>query len=355
MTDRLLGPTRARGLRLALTGARSLLTGQPSRSGWELPQDRSVPEPPPPPDPGPASWPVSPVKMDPESWPSPPDLPAAVGRVHQGEPSPPPLSFDLVLFRELVEQYRSTPVLRRGQAPSYAAGDLTTAARKRVRWVHDTIDLQDKDVLEIGCGSGLETWFAAHGPARSATGVDIVEWVSWQHLAGGDVRYLASDLSQVGPDGPLLQPESFDRMMSFTVWEHVTHPYAMLQAAYDALRPGGLFFLRANLFLGPKASHRYRDIPFPWPHLLFHDDVIAEWSASVGKPARGAAWVNRLTMAQYREYFARVGFEVLRTNYTRSPLDEPFYERFVDVLGRYPRWDLGTDYFLVVLRKPEAA
>lgn len=345
---RTLGPERRRGLRLALTGARTLVTGRPSRSGWER---TAVP-------PGaggaPGAWPLSPEPVDPDSWPSPPPLPPLIGREGTGTAPDAPRSYDLALFRELVEQYRPTPVLRREQAPSYAAADLSTAARKRVRWVHDTIDLRDKDVLEIGCGSGLETWFAGHGPARSATGVDLVEWTAWRHLADERVRYLSADLARPGADGPALEPRSFDRIMSFTVWEHVSHPHAMLRSAFEALRPGGLVFLRANLFLGPKASHRYRDIPFPWPHLLFQDDVIAEWSASVGLPARGAAWVNRLTMAQYREHFARVGFEVLRTTYTRTPVDEPFYARFEDVLGRYPRWDLGTDFFLVVLRRPPA-
>jgi hypothetical protein len=35
-----------------------------------------------------------------------------------------------------------------------------------------------------------------------------------------------------------------------------------------------------------------------------------------------------------------------------TPLDEAFYARFSDILGRYPRWDLERDFFHVVLEKP---
>ena len=35
---------------------------------------------------------------------------------------------------------------------------------------------------------------------------------------------------------------------------------------------GGLAWIKANR--GPKASHRYRWVNFPWPHLLFTDEVF---------------------------------------------------------------------------------
>jgi hypothetical protein len=38
-------------------------------------------------------------------------------------------------------------------------------------------------------------------------------------------------------------------------------------------------------------------------------------------------------------------------NFDVVPIDEPFYRRFEDLLGRYPRSDLEKDFFTVVLRK----
>ena len=47
------------------------------------------------------------------------------------------------------------------------------------------------------------------------------------------------------------------------------------------------------------------------------------------------------------------GFTIEMVNFTERPLDEEFYKRFEDVLGRYPKWDLTKEFFVAVLRKPE--
>jgi hypothetical protein len=47
--------------------------------------------------------------------------------------------------------------------------------------------------------------------------------------------------------------------------------------------------------------------------------------------------VNRLTWAEYERHFADVGFETRMLRFTERALDEAFYRRFEDVLGRYPR------------------
>ena len=109
--------------------------------------------------------------------------------------------------------------------------------------------------------------------------------------------------------------------------------------------------MKANLHRGPQASHLYRDIPFPFPHLLFSDEVISEALAKRGKSVPGVAWVNRLTWAHYEQYFREVGFRIRALRFRETPLDEEFYLRFEDILGRYPRWELTKDFFEVVLEK----
>lgn len=102
----------------------------------------------------------------------------------------------------------------------------------------------------------------------------------------------------------------------------------MLQRAHDLLVPGGNLLLSANLYRGPKASHRYREIFFPWPHLLFSDEVIDDFyrnhlkmipegetwlsEESVEPSYRdqelwGSAWVNQLSIADYFNYFNLAG------------------------------------------------
>jgi hypothetical protein len=64
--------------------------------------------------------------------------------------------------------------------------------------------------------------------------------------------------------------------------------------------------------------------------------------------------VNRLTWAQYEDYIREIGFVIRSLRFSEEPLDEPFYERFENILGRYPRWDLTKDFFHVILETPAA-
>ncbi len=337
-----LPPPRDDGFRQVVGGTRLLLTGRRRSAALAA---GTAPGSPPEHQP-PAGFELpKPPRVDVTSWSVPPTT-GLSGRSSTYDTGARPPRFDVELLEQLNAEYASKPLVTR--APSYKAETLAESARGRVLWVHRTVDLRGMRVLEVGCGSGYETWYAAHGLGADAHGVDVVEWDSWKDLRGERTTFHATDLAL---DNPFLA-ESFDRLMSFTVWEHVRHPYELLEQAYRLLAPGGLAWIRANLHAGPKASHRYRQIHFPWPHLLFSDDVIADWDRLHGRETTGAAWVNRLSWAHYEQYFDQIGFDVVRRVFTRTPLDEEFFARFEDVLGRYPRWDLETDYFLVVLRKP---
>lgn len=337
---------RDQAAKTMLLSARDLVTGAPTpRStavapasggpGWALVR------------PGPPLRKVRPLPKD-FAWSPTPDVGPSGGVVKELYPAAAPVRFDVKLLDELNEEYRDQPIVK---APiSYEASSLQTAAQKRVTWAHNDVDLLDQTVLEIGCGNGFEVWTLAHDFGCDAHGVDIHELRPWAGLRGDRVHLTCVDMSVDHP----YPPNTFDRIISFTVWEHVAHPFALLREAYEVLKPGGLAWIRANLYAGPQASHLYRDIYFPWPHLLFSDDVIRDWNEMHGRPARGAAWVNRLSWAHYERYILEIGFRLRRLTFQEAEWDEPFYRRFEDVLGRFPRSDLRRDYFLAVLEKPAA-
>jgi SAM-dependent methyltransferase len=255
--------------------------------------------------------------------------------------------YDVELLEKLNAEYAGSPIVP--SPPSYSPTALADSAQRRVRWVHDMVGLAGRRTLEIGCGNGFEVWSLAHNLDCDAYGVDVAHYLPWDQLAGHRVHFECADLSVENP----FPKDHFDRVLSFTVWEHVTHPHAMLQATWDLLKPGGLAWIRANLHAGPQASHRYRDINFPWPHLLFSDEVIREWDVAHGRKPIGHAWVNRLSWLHYEYYADQLGFEIAHRGFTETPIDENFLLRFEDILGRYPRADLRRDYLLLVLRKPE--
>jgi 2-polyprenyl-3-methyl-5-hydroxy-6-metoxy-1,4-benzoquinol methylase len=261
----------------------------------------------------------------------------------------PVVTKDLALFERLNEEYRAKPLVPRPRA--YAPAKIEETGRRRAAELARRFGLAGKSVLEIGCGRGEALAALAERHGCRCVGVDVRTYPLWPQFAGAAVRLLEVDLSQ---DPVALAGERFDFVLSLAAWEHIRHPHAMLERAFGLLRPGGEMYMSANLHRGPKASHRYRQVFFPWPHLLFEDAVFeAFYAKHHGSPNR-PSWVNRLTAAQYLLYFDLVGFERIAISYRTTPIDEAFYARFADVLERYPRFDLERDFIEAHLRRPAA-
>ena len=294
--------------------------------------------------------PAAPPRDLPDAWPKPPDVANPIEILWpDGRPTAAPRAMDLALFEALNEEFREKPLVP--EPLSYEMAAAEDRARRRLLQVHRTIDLAEKRVLEVGCGAGYEVWYLGHVFDADAWGVDVVQREGWPVLADEVTHLVCADLATSRP----FDEDSFDRAFSTTVLEHVEHPYSLLAEVYRILRPGGLFYLNSNLHRGPLASHIYREVRFPYPHLLFSDDVVREFRRAHGGPDEGAAWVNTLTWSQYEDYFREIGFVMRSLSFRETPIDEDFYRRFDDILGRYPRWDLSRDFFTTVLEKPSRA
>lgn len=280
-------------------------------------------------------------------WPEPPHV-EEPGRTVQTlyPPEKPRPVFDIDLMERLHEEYRGHPLVP--AAPGGSADERAERARLRLLDVHREIDLADRRVLEVGCGAGYEVWYLSHHFGSDAWGLDIVEREAWSALTDERTHYVLGDLAGAHP----FEADSFDRVVSFAVWEHIAHPSTALAETFRILRPGGLAWIKANLHRGPMASHRYAEIAFPYPHLLFEDDVIAEFLRRRGIVASGASWVNRLSWADYESRMRAAGFRLRALRFTGRPIDEDLYRRFESILGRYPRTDLARDFFEVVMEKP---
>jgi SAM-dependent methyltransferase len=283
------------------------------------------------------------------SWPDPPeveDAGAVVRSVYDTGDRPPRM--DVALLDALNEEYRSKPLVP--APPLYDQASREDRARRRLLDVHHEVDLADKRVLELGCGAGFEVWYLSHHFGADAWGVDVSERRAWKPLTDERTHFVCADIAAGSP----FEANFFDRVISFSVFEHVVHPFSVIRELHRIMAPGGLAWISANLHRGPRASHLYRELYFPFPHLLFGDDVIRDYRRRTNDKAEGASWVNRLTWSQYENYFREAGFVMRSLRFSETPLDEAFYERFDDILGRYPRWDLTKDFFYTVLEKPAA-
>jgi len=318
--------------RTALDAGRRQAAGSPGRID-PLPLSTFRIDPPPPPIRGPFA--------------EPPDVedPGGIIRSVAAKPAPLP-TFDLVLFEALNKEYADHPLVPEPTGRDSAS--RAQRARRRLEAVHESIGLTGQRVLEFGCGAGFEIWYLDHWFGADATGVDVVERRACASLSSERTKFVLADLATGNP----FPADHFDRIVSFSVFEHVAHPYTSLAALHRSLKPGGLAWISANLHRGPRASHLYQHVTFPYPHLLFADDVFREFFRRRALPETGASWVNRLTWAEYENHIRRLGFRIRALRFTETELDERFYERFEAILGRYPRWDLTRDFFQVVLEKP---
>lgn len=215
------------------------------------------------------------------------------------------------------------------------------------------IDIAGKDVVEVGCGHGwVSDGMVRYAGAKSVVGLDVRDY-PWEKHGHQSLKLIQADLSkdQVLPDA------STDVVASFVVMEHVSRPIQMMQAIYDVLRPGGVAWLRFNLYRGWNASHRATGsakVFFPWPHLLFSSDVCeAYFKKHRGSPI-GYSWINKMTIAEYLTASVDIGFEIEYVDLVQSPIDVNFYARFQDELGKYPALDLSTPFMKLILRKPNS-
>lgn len=276
------------------------------------------------------------------------------------------MAYDLALFEQLNDEYRDRPVVakralralaERTQMLSPGTDQIHAKTREeRERYAAESqltpirrhVTLADKVVLELGCAHGwLTASLVSQAGAARAIGVDVQRYPSWDANVEPRVSLIEADLSF----GDVLAPESVDVVVSNAVFEHVSRPLQMLDVLYEVLRPGGQAWLRMNLYRARNASHRYRQVFFPWPHLLFEDEVCEAFYRKHHGRANRFSWVNRMTVAHYVQAASEVGFAIAHASPKVTPIDLPFYARFVDKLGRYPALDLECDFLTLVLEK----
>ncbi len=253
--------------------------------------------------------------------------------------------FTLELFQTLNREYQA----KRTAKPLSNKGAVSTRSEKRAERLDKLFRVAGKRVLDLGCGRGETAFQLADNYDCDVIGVDVVRYPEWNdYNQHPNLSLRQIDLSD-SVHSDILDEFETDIIYSWSVMEHIRHPFRMLQVCRDLLAPDGRFLLVAHLYRSATGSHRSREVFFPWPHLLFTDDVFEQFYQSQGKKPKRPAWLNKLTYADYFRYFELLGYVVEREFVRQRPMDEAFYQRFHEELSPYAEFDLITNAVEVIL------
>jgi len=118
----------------------------------------------------------------------------------------------------------------------------------RLAWMKELCVLQDKDVLDVGCGGGILTDSLARSGAR-ATGIDLsTKALRIAQLHAMDAQTENVQYREISAEAMAAeQPAGFDVVTCMEMLEHVPDPASVVQACSTLVKPGGwVFFSTLN-------------------------------------------------------------------------------------------------------------
>ena len=217
---------------------------------------------------------------------------------------------------------------------SYLDVNRLKQAEDRLSAVDKIIGLRGR-VLEIGTGHGESCYLLASKYNCEVVGTEIRGYESWSLIQKiENVQLIEADLNKILD---IYGENSFDRIISFVVWEHVADPLECLSICQKLLKPNGRKYIHAYLYGAPKLSHMAHIVK-PWGHLLQSVDEIKNIYGSEELP--WYFWCNRTSLFHYYEYFRRLGFLITYKNIITDNSDFAVTEADKKILNLYPKEDL---------------
>ena len=243
--------------------------------------------------------------------------------------------------------------------------------------------VENKDILDFGCGDGQLTFFvAANKNPKSTIGVDIndqaIERAKQSQSALTD-DWRANVEFRLGTVENIPVPDrSIDTIAAFDCLEHVMDPKSILEEWFRVLRPHGCCLIEWFPLKGPWGPHMEALIPIPWAHVIFGEKAMFRAAEAIydlsefvprhwdldengnKKPNKWKAWssfaeqnyINDLNIPTFRRLALEVGFDVERLE-LRSFGGSPLRKFVSSTLKSLP---VIGEYFVsstaIVLRRP---
>jgi SAM-dependent methyltransferase len=200
-------------------------------------------------------------------------------------------------------------------------------------WAKDIGGLQDKRILDFGCGEGTAALgiATAHGPSL-VVGVDINrEHEQLAELANASgIRELPGNLvfEEIAP-GQISAQDRFDLVYSWSVFEHIDQTIVgdIVAGLRDKLRDGGHLFVQiAPLYYSPEGAHLWALGYKRWEHLTKQlDHIHREIYDTLPKTDADGLWsvfatLNKITAPQLIREVTKGGFRLVREYTTMTAI-----------------------------------
>jgi ubiquinone/menaquinone biosynthesis C-methylase UbiE len=201
----------------------------------------------------------------------------------------------------------------------------------------DGLSLDGQRVLDLGCGDGIiALGLAGRTKARSVLGLDLqpvdIEFLA-KLAADHGVRANEPRLSfAVSEEYDLDLPDaSVDVAVTWSVFEHVTDPVALLREIRRVLVTDGLLFIQIwPLFYSEHGSHLWPWFDEPFPHLRLSDAEIQDTLVSRTGSAELAQAMqdlygscNRITLDGLGEALIEAGFFISKVQTDQTAVHIP--------------------------------
>jgi SAM-dependent methyltransferase len=239
-------------------------------------------------------------------------------------------------------------------APEVDGRTKNAPAELRQRWFLDHVEKPAKEieeflsgtsvslagarVLDVGCGDGfIDLGVIKTFSPSLLVGTDLFP-VDIDDLTRLSRTYLESDLpdclkfSECSETTLPFPDASFDIVMSWSVFEHVSDPVAVLREIRRVLRPGGYMFLQIwPLFHSQRGSHLWKWYPNGWEHLeKSNSELQTAISSQLSQTPElldstlvDLSTLNRLTLDQLQDSISAAGMNVRRVALQADTIDIP--------------------------------
>ncbi len=198
-------------------------------------------------------------------------------------------------------------------------------------------NIKESSILEIGCNEGHVCYALSEKGATQITGTEYIEYkieaVSETHdetkqkSADDELKKrreiaasaytLKSEVNFIDDDicNSSLEPNSYDIVLSFDVFEHLHDPLNALKNIHRILKTGGISIQEYNPFFSLIGGHSLCTLDFFWGHVRLSEDDFLRYLKELRPVEYEHAssfyhhGINRMTLNDLHEYCNQSGME----------------------------------------------